>query len=277
MSDFIREVDEDYRRERILGFLSRFQVPLAILVVGIIVGAGVWRGSVDRKVAAAEADNARYAAAEQLAKDGKTQAAEQAFDAVAKSGPAGYALLARLRVAALQAPSDREAAAKTFDDIANDDTIEASMRDAARLRGAMLRVDIEPPAAFVQRYGRFSSTGSPFHASMNELLALSSLKGKDFKAAGGYIDAILTDSLAPPGLRNRAQAFRALVTGGATTPLTGATPPARVAPVGGSAGAAAPSATAPSNPPPPSPAAPPTTAAKPDPNPPTAAATTKPD
>ena len=63
MSDFIREVDEDYRRERILGFLTRFQVPLAILVVAIIVGAGAWRFYKDRQTAAAEADNVRYAAA----------------------------------------------------------------------------------------------------------------------------------------------------------------------------------------------------------------------
>ncbi|MCX8256395.1 MAG: tetratricopeptide repeat protein, partial [Beijerinckiaceae bacterium] len=109
MSDFIREVDEDYRRERILGFLTRFQVPLAILVVAIIVGAGAWRFYKDRQTAAAEADNVRYAAAEALAAQGKPQEAEKAFEEIGRSGPAGYARLAKLRAAALLGASDPEA------------------------------------------------------------------------------------------------------------------------------------------------------------------------
>ena len=277
MSDFIREVDEDYRRERVLAFLTRFQIPLAILVVAIIVGAGVWRYWIDNKTASAEADNMRYAAADQLAKDGKIQPAQQAFAAIAKTGPAGYAMLARMRAAALLAPSDPEGAAKAFDEIANLDTIDGSMRDTARVRGAMLRLDTETPAAFEQRYGRFTSPGFAFHASMNELLALAALKRNDFKAAGTYIDAIIVDPLAPPALRNRAQAFRALVNAGPATPMTSEPPPTRVTPMAAAAApsptpaaAAAPSPTTPpvaATPPARSPAAPllavPTTTAAP--------------
>ncbi|VVB44921.1 hypothetical protein RHAL1_01505 [Beijerinckiaceae bacterium RH AL1] len=233
MSDFIREVDEDYRRERILGFLTRFQVPLAILVVAIIVGAGAWRFYKDRQTAAAEADNVRYAAAEALAAQGKPQEAEKAFEEIGRSGPAGYARLAKLRAAALLGASDPEAGGRAFDAIANDESFDPSMRDDARLRGAMLRVDVEKPADFLQRYGRFSSPGYGFHASMNELLALSAMKGGDYKAAGTYVDAILADMVAPPGVRNRAQAWAALVAAGPATPIQGEPPPAKIEPVSG--------------------------------------------
>ena len=228
MSDFIREVDEDYRRERILGFLSRFQIPLAILVVAIIAGAGGWRYMKDRQVASAEADNVRYAAADALATLGKPQEAEKAFEDIAKTGPAGYAHLAKPRAAALLGASDPEAGGQAFDAIANDESFEPSMRDNARLRGAMLRVDVEKPADFVQRYGRFSSPGFGYHASMNELLALSAMKGGDYKAAGKYVDAILGDLVAPPALRNRAQAWSALVAAGPAMSMQGSPPPTRV-------------------------------------------------
>ncbi len=269
MSDFIREVDEDYRRERILGFLSRFQIPLAILVVAIMVGAGAWRFSKDRQTAAAEADNVRYAAAEALATAGKPQEAAKAFDEIGKTGPAGYAHLARLRVAALLGASDPEAGGQAYDSIANDESFDPSMRDTARLRGAMLRVDVEKPADFAQRYGRFTSPGFGFHASMNELLALSAMKGGDYKAAGRYVDAILADMVAPPALRNRAQAWSALVAAGPATPMQGAPPPARVEAIGSLTpppAAVAPPATpaAPSTPPAP-PAAAPAPAAPPPP------------
>lgn len=227
MSDFIREVDEEYRRERAVQFLSRYQVLIALAIVAIVVGAGAWRIWVDNKLATAQADNSRYAAADLLAKQGKDGEARAAFEAIAKTGPAGYAMLARMRATAILAASQPEAAAKGFDAIASDDAIGPAMRDTARLRGAMIRVDTEDPKAFEQRYGRFAQPGFAFHNSMRELLALVALKRNDMKAAGGYLDAIIVDPVAPPALRNRAEAFRALVAAG---PVSAGKAPAQPTP-----------------------------------------------
>ncbi len=240
MSDFIREVDEDYRRERLLRLLSRFSIPLVVLAVAIVVGAGLWRYSVDRRQISAEADNALYEKAELLAKQGKTEAAEKAFAAIGGSGPAGYAMLARMRAMALRAARDPEGAARGYDDIANDGAIAESMRDAARTRGAYLRVDIEDAKAFEQRYGRFSVPGFSFRNAMRELLAVSALKANDSATAGKYLDEIIADPLAPGALRNRAAAFRALVSAGPATAMTGPPAPAKVSPVEPAAAASAP-------------------------------------
>ena len=172
----------------LIQLFTRFQVPIAVLVVLVIVGAGGWRIWTDHKIAGAEQDNARYLAAELLAKQGKTKDAEAAFSAIATSGPAGYAMLARMRAAELLAASDPEGAAKAFDGIANDDALAQSMRDTARLRGAMIRVDSEDPKAFEQRYGRFSVQGYSFRNAMRELLALAAIKGGDLASAGKYLD-----------------------------------------------------------------------------------------
>ena len=269
MSDFIREVDEDYRRDRAMQFLSRYQVLIAIVIVLVIGGAGFYRYWADTQVANAEKVNDRFMAAAQLAKDGKSQEAEQAYAAIARDGPAGYAMLSRMRAAESRAAHDPEAAAKDFDTLAGDEAIPASMRDTARLRGAMIRIDTDDPKAFEQRYGRFSVPGFAFANSMRELLALAALKRQDMDAAGRYLDEIIIDPNVPSALRGRAQAFRTLVTAGPATDSASQPPPGAVTIVGQAAPAvpkAAPNAApATVTPPAPSPAAPPAAATAPTP------------
>ncbi len=214
MSDFIREVDEEYRRDRAAQFLSRYKVLIAVLVVAVVAAAGTWRFWSDRDVSRAKAANTRYEAAVTLADEGKDAEARAAFDAIAEKAPSGYALLARMRTVEALSIHDPDGAAKAFDAIAGDESISAAMRDLARLRGAFLRADHEDPQAFEQRYGRFSVAGFPYHASMRELLALVAIKRGDIATATRYLDQILEDSLAPTALRNRAEAFRTLALAG---------------------------------------------------------------
>ncbi len=232
MSDFIREVDEDYRRERVVNFLRRFQVPLVLFVVLIIAGAGGWRWYVDRQQSRAQGADARYQSAEREARGGQPAEAERAFQALAADGPTGYALLSRLRAAEVM--SDPEAAAKSLDAIASDDASGSqALRDLARYRGALLRIDHDDPKAFETRYGRFALEAFTFRDGMRELLALAALKRGDGPAAAKYLDAIILDPLSPPALRNRAQALRELSNGGPATPLVGPLKPASVTAVAG--------------------------------------------
>ncbi len=114
MSDFMREVDEEYRRERTMRFLSRYQILIALVVIGIVVGAGVWRYLVDRRVATAEADNSRFAAAEKQARDGAAADARKDFGALVADGVAGYPLLAGMREAEELAAKDPDGAAQAL-------------------------------------------------------------------------------------------------------------------------------------------------------------------
>ena len=225
MSDFIREVSEDYRRERIIRFLTKNATALGILAVLIVVAAVGWRVYLDRRETTAQATNARYEAALALQRAGDADKAHAAFADIAKDAPPGYALLARMAAAQTLAAHDPEAAAQAFDAIANDATISPALQDTARYRGAVLRLDSEDPKSFEHRYGRFSAAGFAFASGMRELLALAALKRNDDAAAGTFLDEIIADPLSPPALRDRAQVFRALVTSGPATPVT-TTPPA---------------------------------------------------
>lgn len=237
MTDFFREVDEEYRRDRVVKTLTRYQVPLVILVILIIAGTAGYKFWAGRQLAAAEQVNTRYMAAQDLARDGNTQRAMADFVSLSQDGPAGYATLARLQTAGLIGAGNGEAGAKAYDAIANDDKVPEAMRDAARLRGAVLRIDIDDPKAFESRYGRFTQPSFAYHASMRELMALAAMKRGDYAAAGRFLDEIIIDARAPEGVRFRAQAFRELVNGGAVTSMSTQPPSPAVTPIGQAASA----------------------------------------
>ncbi len=228
MSDFMREVDQDYRRERTMRFLSRYQILIAIVVIAIVGGAGGWRYAAERRVAAAEADNSRLAVAETEARDGVADAARKGFSALVGDGVAGYPLLAGMREAEELAATDPEGAAKRLDAIALGEGGSQAMRDAARYRGAVLRVDREDPKAFEGQYGRFAVDTFAFHAGMRELLALTALKRGEVAVAQRYLGEIAIDGTAPAQLRNRAQAFLELAASGAASGIDKAPPPATI-------------------------------------------------
>ena len=231
MSDFIREVDEDYRRERASKFLSRYSLLIAVVVVLAVAAAGGWRLWLDHQTETAAQANARYDAAGQLLAQGKAVEARVAFEAVAKEGPAGYVGLAQMRAAQAWAVTDPDGAAKAFDTLASDANLEPGLREAARVRSALIRVDHQDPQAFERQYGPFAAPGFAFRSTMRELLALAAMKRGDYPAAGKYLNEIILDPLAPPNLRNRAQAFAALVQAGPATPSTMPAPAAALTPV----------------------------------------------
>ena len=115
--------------------------------------------------------------AEQLARDGKSADAAAAFQAIAKSGPPGYALLARFRAAATIAASDSAAAVKDYDVLAADATIGPVLQDVARFRAALLRLDAADPKEMDERLApltRSAGTISQFGARIARPLRVES-------------------------------------------------------------------------------------------------------
>jgi len=245
MSDFIREVDEDYRRDRVVAFLTKYQILLIGLAVAIVAGAGGYRVYRDHETRVAEAANLRFEAAVDLAAAGKGAEAEAAFDAIQAGGPSGYAMLARMRAVEALATRDPAAAARGFDAIAQDETVEQSLREVAQFRGALIRIDSDEPKAFEARYAPLAAGGFAFRSSLRELLALAALKRNDTEAAGRWLDEIVVDRDAPRALRSRAEAFLSLVAAGPVASGTPAPPKPVIPPAPDLVPLAPPVATAP--------------------------------
>jgi hypothetical protein len=265
MSDFIREVDDEYRRDRVVNFLTKYQVALIGLVVAIILGTAVYRIYLHYQNQAAETANARYDAAAALVREGKGAEGQAAFDKLQADGPGGYAMLSRLKAVEALALRDKAAAVRGYDAIAGDDGMEQTLRDTALIRGAILRVDSDDSKDFELRYTPYATEGFAYRSTLRELLALAAFKRNDTESAGRWLDQVVIDPNAPSSLRSRAEAFLGLVAAGpvgaapeAVKPAlelhptaTPAAPPAAATPA---APAATPQAAAPAAPVTPAPA-----------------------
>lgn len=230
-NEFFREVNEDYRREQAARFWNRYSGLVVALAVLVVAGVGGWRYWQHAQQQAAEMASAQYDAAGKLAQGGGGDEAAKAFAALAAEGPSGYRLLARFRAAADLSKKDAAAAAADYDRLAADASIGDALRDLARLRAAVLRLDQPDPApALASLQGLAAPTG-PFRATAREMLGLVALKRGDYEGAGRWFTQVADDPDTPQGLRQRIEVYQALVSGGPVTVTEAKPEPAAPPPI----------------------------------------------
>lgn len=212
MSDIFREVDEDVRSDKLAEFWSKYSIAVLALALAIVAGTAVFAYLRHRTLTQAEDAGAQYEAAQALAVQQKPEAAAAAFAALAKTGPKGYQLLARMRAAEETSLTDPASAVAAFDLVAADASVDPLWRDLARLRAGMLRADSADKAEIEQRFAPLMNGSYRFSA--REFMALAALKRGDFEEAGKLFDQVVVDPNAPADLRQRVQGFLSLVRGG---------------------------------------------------------------
>ena len=213
MGDFIREVDEEYRRDQIMQIWKRYSGVIVAVAILLVAAVGGWRYWEYAERQRAEAAAVRYEDALRLARDGKSEEAEQALEALAKDAPQGYQTLSRFRLAAELGRQNPEDGAKAYDALASDARVEPMMQDLARLRAAMLRIDSDAAAA-QSALERLATPTNVWRHTARELLGLIALKRGDYDAAGRWFDQIAADRDAPQALRGRLELYSSLVAGG---------------------------------------------------------------
>ncbi len=211
MADIFREIDEELRRDNAAKVWERYQAPIVAIAVLIIAAAAGWRAYDFYRTKEAQETGARYEAAVQLSREGKSVEAEAALGEIARGGQAGYALLAKFRAAAESGTRDPDGAVKIYDAIAADAGADVALRELAKLRAAILRVDKADAGEVQRRLEPLAQGGQPYRNSARELLAVAALKRNDVEAAGRWLDMIVVDAQAPGEIRQRAEALLALV------------------------------------------------------------------
>lgn len=214
MSEFIREVDEEYRRDRIAQIWQRHQGLIIGLAVLMLVSVGGWRYWQHAQQTRAEDAAVRYEEALRQSRDGKPEDAEKTLAALATDSPAGYRLLARFRLAAEMGRRSAEEGAAAYDALAADPAADSTLQDLARLRAAMLRMDLADPAAARTALERLASPANPWRHTAREMLGLIGLKRGDDALASRYFDQIAADPESPQALRGRLQIYTGLAAGG---------------------------------------------------------------
>jgi len=217
MADIFREIDEEVRRDRAAELWKKYGWVVTSLAVLAVLAVAGWQFWLHRENQASQAVGARLEAALKSSRDGDGAQAETILKELADSAPAGYRLIARFRLAAETAKRDAAAGAAAFDTLANDAALEATYRDLAKLRAAILRVDLSPYAEIKTALEPLAGAQGVWRHSAREFLGISALKANQFDEAGRWFDAAITDPQAPQALRQRVELYLALVRGGPVT------------------------------------------------------------
>ncbi len=219
---FLREVDEEVRRDQLMQILKRYGVFIAAGIIALFVGVIGYKWWMSSQNAARETAGASFLAASRLAGEGKTDEALKAFTALRSSAPEGYKQLAALRVAGEHAQAGRTAEAlAAYEAVAKDTSGDAILRDFATLQSAMLRLDQADWTEMKNRLTPLVDESSPWHPAAREVMGLAAYKAGQIEEATKLFEQILGDRATPAGLSRRAQEMLALLTDAAAAKAVG--------------------------------------------------------
>jgi len=202
---FLREVDEELRKEQLNNFVARYGwalIAAAVLVLAGIAGLIWYQGH-----RAEQRDQQAEALTDALDKmeAGNRNAALPKLAELADSRSPGY------RVAALFARANAQieqnqlpAAIATLRSIADNDDFAEPYRQAALVRQTALEFDRLPPQVVVQRLTPLARPGQPWFGTAGEMVAIAQLKLHRPELAGPMFGRIARDENVPGSIRARA-------------------------------------------------------------------------
>ena len=210
MSDIFQEVDEEVRRDKAVEFWTRNQNYILAVAVVIVLATGGYRFWQYRETQAREAAGEAFQTALRLDADGKPEEARAALDRLQKDAPRGYANLSRFVAAALTLKKDPRAGVAAYDALAADSSLDGLLRDTAKLRAALARLNVGETDAARAALDPLAGSG-PYRSTAALALASLAIAAKDWPAAGKRLDAVIGDAEAPQADRQTAQSLLGLV------------------------------------------------------------------
>ena len=202
---FLREVDENLRRDQLRGMARRFGPLLIGALVLFLAAVGGWLYWQDKQKSDAAKDSEHLAQVYTDIGTGKLRTVPQRLDVVAKGGPAAVrasALFTRAAVAIEQ--NDRATAIAKYREIAADKKIAPPHRDLALIRATTLEFDSLTPEQVIARMQPVTRPGNPWFGSAGELTAMAMVKQGRKTEAGRLFAAIAADRQVPDSIRARA-------------------------------------------------------------------------
>jgi hypothetical protein len=204
---FLREVDDNLRRDQMTGLARKWGKVAAIAVGIFLLGLGAFLWWQSHRAEQAGQEGEKLTQLLQNVQSGSARSNDPVLAELTKSPRDGYRAMARLTQADLTARTDPAAAATQYQAIANDDGLPQPVRDLALLRAVTLQFDSIPPAEVVARLKPIAVANNPWFGSAGELTAMAYLKMNRKDLAGPLFAAVARDSDAPAGLRDRASSM----------------------------------------------------------------------
>lgn len=202
---FLREVDEELRRDQLTGFWKRWgRWVVAAIGLGLAALAGwlVWQ---DRQFKAASVESEQLEDALRKATTGNDAGTRQALAPLKASSSEGYQATALLTDAALRLQKkDLDGAAKIYGQVAADQSIPAPWRELALVRQTSVQFDRLAPDEVIARLSPLAVKGGPWFGSAGEMVAIAYLKKQRVQPAAKMFADIASDEMVPESIRGRA-------------------------------------------------------------------------
>ena len=212
MSDIFQEVDEEVRRDKAAEFWKKYQNLILAGAALVVLASGGFRYWQYERERAQQAAGDQFQQALAALEGGKLDEAKAGLDKIAAQAPSGYRALAQMTAAGAEASKDPQGAIGAFDAISGDAAIDPLLRDAARLRAALLRVDMsgeeqKGEAALTS----LSTDNGPYRRLARLAIGVLALERKDYDDAAKQFDLVLGDPEVSPDERQAASRWLGLI------------------------------------------------------------------
>jgi hypothetical protein len=207
---FLREVDDELRREQFQTMWKRYgRLALVLVVLGLAAFAAFlyWRHDTRMK---AEERSEQLSLVIADIQAGRKTAADKKVDALIADGGKGYRVLALFTKAAIVADKgDSKAAAAIYAGVAADESVAQPFRDIALIRQTMIEYDSLKPQQVIDRLKPLANKDNAFFGTAGELTAIALIRTNRSAEAGRLLAAVASDAETPQTLRDRAERLAA--------------------------------------------------------------------
>jgi hypothetical protein len=202
---FLREVDENLRRDQLRDFAKTYGKWLVLAVVLFLAAVGGWIYWQNRQAQkAAEQSEELHRIFGDVAA-GNAETAPQRLEPLEEADSDAVRATALLAGAAVALEAnDRAKAIGKYREIVNDGGLPQAYRNAATIRLTALEFDTMKPEDVIERLQPMAQAGNPWFGSAGELTALAYLKQGQQQKAGQMFAAIAADQQVPDSIRSRA-------------------------------------------------------------------------
>lgn len=202
---FLREVDEDLRRDRLETFARTYGKWIALAVVLFLAAVGGWLYWQNRQQEQAAQRTEELTGIYNDIGAGNIEAAKRRLQPLESADNDVVRALALLTEAALALDTnDRTTALGKYRTLAADEGVPDPYRNLALIRATALEFDTIKPEQVIARLQPLTEPGNPFFGSAGELTAMAYLKQGQRERAGRLFATIAADEQVPETIRSRA-------------------------------------------------------------------------